>query len=129
MQAGSSSTTSRRHLLGQFAVGTAAGIGSGAFVADALAAEDPHVAWKVRADELRARINVGDLDDATMGPLCDELWRLHDLIAETPARTREGVIAQVEVARQYLEGSGRTPVEEVQEQALRNALATLERLA
>lgn len=122
-------TTSRRCLLGQAAVGAAGAVGAASLVADALAAEDPHVAWRVRADALRARINVGDLDDAAMRVLGDELDGLHDLIAEVPARTLAGAIAQLDVARQYLEGAGRTPVELCQEECLRNAIATLEKLA
>jgi hypothetical protein len=127
-QASSASTTSRRRLLGQAAItGTAwcAGLTPAALAA----VEDPHPEWKRQASALLDRINAGDLDDATVDTLSDELDELRDLIGETPARTREGVIAQLSVELRFLEQEGQSPDELRQAVLLRNAIGTLERLA
>ena len=87
-------------------------------------APDPHVAWWAEAERLRERIESSDSDEDA---LISELNALSDRIAETPARTPEGIAVQVDLAILCdEEGSTLGPCEVL---ALRNAHAALERLA
>jgi hypothetical protein len=95
-------------------------------------AHDPHVAWKQRADALRARINTPSTSDEVQDILGVECDTLHDRIAATPARTAAGVIAQLEVVLHPLQRDGLSPEdlspeEACQVAALRNAIAWLQR--
>ena len=68
MQAGSSSTTSRRSLLGQLAAGTAAGAAVLNYAAEA-AVLDPHPFWKERVDGLLREIEL-DRANGLLGKTC-----------------------------------------------------------
>ena len=105
------SGASRRQLLGRAAVAAAAAF-PGAFAAEL----DPHVAWKRQEEALRAAHD----DDG------DEVWRLHDLIAETPARTLDGIAVQVRLAVECSEDG--SMLGDCEQLALRNALGALNRM-
>lgn len=118
--------TNRRTLLGRVAVAAPA-------VALALPASasgaDPHPAWEGEAAAELDRIEAmpADAPDEAGDPHYDRLNALRDLIGSTPARTAAGAAVQVRLALDcHLEGSCLGGCEVA---GLRNALATLDRLA
>ena len=98
----------------------------------ALAAEpvDPHHAWY---EEWRAAIDYMDgpackgVEDIADLPEYERALELEELIGTTPARTLAGARDQLRMMRHWCTPES-MPNEEM-EAALRNALATLERLA
>lgn len=101
-QADTSSTTSRRALLGAMTAVPAAG----ALAAPAVAA-DPHGEWLATIDiAWRLMEDTSDMSDAEMGRLWEEVTRCQDLIAETPARSWDGVICQIRVGHHAADGLG-----------------------
>ncbi len=91
---------------------------------------DPHPEWWRKATAIRSWINdprAGDREDEeTDGPFAESI-RMEDLIAETPARTLDGVRAQVALVIHALDEIGSHSDNDIL--ALKNALATLDRLA
>lgn len=86
---------------------------------------DPHVAWATEAAGLKrlcARLDAEEADRIA-GRICD----LEILIAETPAATLDGVREQLAVT-DFLMGDDEPPCT-IDHAAVRNALATLDRLA
>lgn len=69
---------------------------AGAYAAGAEAAQDPHIAWLKEWKGLRGKW--GDFEDES--PEEKALWKrqfeLADLIAETPPKTKAGLLAQLE---------------------------------
>jgi hypothetical protein len=122
----------RRRALGSLA---AAGAVLAPTVPPAVAAaeQDPHPEWWRQREALNVQMHaVGDDDDA-IDPLQAQVYHLEDRIAQTPARTYSGVLAQLRVARHYQwvekgdEGGSWTNDPDIH--SLVNAIATLERLA
>lgn len=87
------------------------------------AAEDPHVGWWQEYKEIEA--SAEGADDADYAGILDDENELLELIAETPARTIAGVLAQVRVVQLGIE-MGEAAFDAA---ALANALDTLEQLA
>ncbi len=122
----------RRSALATMAAGILGG-GTVAVVATMAAASqaDPHLAWHNEAMRLIDLVNGPErpgVTDADVEAELDRSGDLFDLIAETPAATLAGVCAQLGLAHYCAatwEGDRNEPVE----MALRNAVATLERLA
>ena len=84
---------------------------------------DPHLEWERLLRTVENGYTPSGDDEARQA----EQYALEDRIAETPAHTLAGVMAQLRVALSYVEiGSG--TVSDCDVNALRNALATLERL-
>lgn len=99
------------------------------------AATDPHVAWGRRWREISRRLIAEDLNDEEEpgASLWDERDRIENLVAATPARTPEGVREQVRLALDCAKDPSLDPPplkeRDIEERALRNALATLDRMA
>ena len=118
-----SSQPTRRAALAALAAAPVVGL---PVAAGATGTEDPHVAWAREAEALIDRVNVGDLSEAQVDLMMDRASELQDLIATTPSTTLVGACAQVAfVAESILHNQPG----EVEDAALENALATLERLA
>lgn len=119
----------RRSVIGTMAASILGGGTAAAAARLAVAGEtDPHIEWWRQSIVIRDRINAEDHTDAVCDALGDKMYALDDLIAETPAQTLAGVCAQLSLAHycaETWEGDRNEPVE----MALRNAVATLERLA
>lgn len=110
--------TSRRTLLAALAAPAAASL-----PIPAAAAEDPHIAWWQEYEELEGEAE--DADDDAFADILHEGNELLELIAETPARTVAGVLAQIRVVQLGIE-MGEAAFDAA---ALANALDTLEQLA
>ena len=123
-------TPTRRTVVARLAV--AAPLAGAAIATAALAADpDPHPAWMAEADRLRDWINDPPDDDVTddeQTPAFEEMCRLHDLVCATPARTARGAAAQVRYVVDHYDRGCCLPGE-TEFEGLRNALATLDRLA
>jgi hypothetical protein len=116
-------STSRRALLAGAAATPALALPAVAMVATT---PDPHLAWWAEREALRVELNRPDRDDiGDEDPIFDQMVRMEELLAETPARTLAGVRAQIAFLAHECRGSGPAIVTE----GLENALATLERLA
>lgn len=92
---------------------------------------DPHPAWAAEIEALYGRANgtPGITDEELAGHM-DRIWELETLVADTPARTLDGVAAQLGMARRVADDSiGAWPVGETVCGALGSALATLDALA
>ena len=85
---------------------------------------DQHPEWLRQADAIWNQINVSSMDEDASDALAEEMYALHNRIAQTPAQTREGVMAQLRVALEYVEASGCSTID-CERHALRNAIATL----
>ncbi len=98
---------SRRAMLGgSIAAATATAATVGVALAPAPAYADPHPRWLAAAlaieGDLAAILAVRDIDEGDPETaLMDEQDELLILIAETPARTREGALAQIRAACRY----------------------------
>ena len=88
--------------------------------------EDPHVAWLAKAEQLR-QLAQREPVDAEADRLSEMALRIEERVCETPARTLAGAMEQVGYATRFFGEYFETEPPEVV--ALRNALATLERLA
>lgn len=110
--------TARRSLLVALAAPAAA-----ALPIAAAAAEDPHVGWWREYEELEAEAE--EIDDGDYADVIAEENDLLRQIAETPAHTVAGVLAQVRVVQLGIE-MGEADFDAA---ALANALDTLELLA
>ncbi len=85
---------------------------------------DPHPEWLRQAKEIWDRIDVGSMNENAADALAEEMYALHDRIAQTPAQTQEGVMVQLRIALEYVEASGEG-IMDCEGHALRNAIATL----
>ena len=83
---------------------------------------DPHSEWLRQVYRLRIESNSG-LAEAEFDAAFDEECTLEDRLAETPAQTLEGVIAQLHLALDYLELAGLEG--DCADVALRNAVKAL----
>ena len=90
-----------------------------------LAFDDPHATWWAEADRLARAMEVRGLPQEPFDRLQDRHLALLQRIAETPARTVAGALAQIRVARIGIEFGEA----EWDGTALANAIATLERLS
>ena len=124
----SPSQPTRRALLAGAAASPVLALPAVAYCAVIPAAEpDPHPAWARQAEAVIARLNTrGLVDDEDAPELCEEQNRLDGLIAHTPARTLAGVREQLALVARCIPHSVPGPIEDA---ALENALATLDRLA
>ena len=86
---------------------------------------DPHLAWAAEARTLQTRYRL--VTDEEADRLSEQVCRLHCRIGETPARTLAGAREQLAVADRLLGEPDRPPVT-IDHTAVRNALATLDRL-
>lgn len=123
-KAETTSTTSRRALLGAMAAIPAAG----ALAAPAVAA-DPHGEWLITIEECWRQMReapLPGLPDPEMDRLGGEVGRCQDLIAETPAHSWDGVICQIRVGHHAADGLA---CDETGMQALDNAIAAIKTLA
>ncbi len=121
-KADAGSTTSRRTLLGAIAAAPVAG----ALAAQAVA-PDPHVQWLATIEDAwRQMDDAPELDDQETSRLWDEVAQCQDLIAETPAHSFEGVIAQIKVGHHSAEGLAS---HEVGMEALDRAVAAIRAIA
>ena len=84
---------------------------------------DPHMAWWRDVQRLRDELELAPDED----PRQAEQYALEDRIAETPAHSLAGAVVQLRLALSYVEMAAST-VNDCDGKALRNAIATLERL-
>lgn len=117
----------RRALLAGLAV--AAPLADAAASAALAEAPDPHPGWAAEVAAELARVDAlpEDASDEDSEPRYSRVFELWGLIGATPARTAAGVAVQVRLALDC-EAEGST-LGEIEVVALRNALATLDRLA
>ena len=86
---------------------------------------DPRQAWAADAQALQARYRL--VTEEECDRLAEQVCDLHCRIGDTPARTLAGVREQLAVADRLLGKPDRPPVT-LDHAAVRNALATLDRL-
>ena len=93
---------------------------------------DPHPAWASKAAALRAQLakaETSGLSDDESEPLYDALHVLEELIASTPAATPVGIATQVHMALACEKDGSMSMLGDVELTALRQAIASLDRLA
>jgi hypothetical protein len=127
------SQPSRRRLMATLAAAPMAA----AVPALAAEGEDPHVEWERQLPALRDAVAVAGrypgpyaadvaADDAADAAV-DRLWAVRDRICLTPARTPAGIAAQIRLAIESADDGA--SLTEQEEEGLRNAVRSLERLA
>jgi hypothetical protein len=85
---------------------------------------DVHLVWERQAKKLDA-MDLGTADEQTFQAVCAEISHLEDMILSTPARTLEGVMAQI---RRVMTIMAQSDHDEREQHGLRLVLATLTRL-
>jgi hypothetical protein len=85
---------------------------------------DAHLVWERQLAKLGS-IDLRLLDEPVLGAVCDQMDQLEDRILTTPARTLEGVMAQI---RRVAASMAQNDEGEREQRGLRLALATLARL-
>jgi hypothetical protein len=85
---------------------------------------DAHLVWERQLAKLGS-IDLRLVDEPVLGAVCDQIDQLEDLILGTPARTLEGVMAQI---RRVAASMAQNDEGEREQRGLRLALATLARL-
>ena len=83
------STASRRRAMATLAANTAAAV-----VPALAAAQDPHLEWWRRHEQLDAERDTLPDDDHVQQPYLDEMFQLQKLIVDTPATTLAGLRCQ-----------------------------------